>query len=316
MLRFVYLILASLCFVVPASAETLDDIAVRVKPAVLGVAVGDLQGGPITGVNIARPFPLQSVFKAFLAAVVLDRVEAENRSLDEEKFTLSPADIRDGVGTIDHSGGGTFTLRQILRAAVIESDNTAADTLLRLIGGPGEVTSWLKEKGITGISIDRDERTQARDVDGIPVTLSPGTNASKLRGQIDPAAQRAAFAAALKNPLDTATPQAAVNFLVALQTGKLLSPAATKQLLGWMHETATGPGRLKAGLPKGTSLAHKTGTGASRGLVNLATNDIGLATLPDGRVVAIAVFLTGSTADDDARDKIIAECARAAVAKK
>jgi hypothetical protein len=43
-----------------------------------------------------------------------------------------------------------------------------------------------------------------------------------------------------------------------------------------------------------------------------ATNDIGIITLPDGRHLAVAVFLTDSRSDDAARDKTIARVARAA----
>ena len=57
---------------------------------------------------------------------------------------------------------------------------------------------------------------------------------------------------------------------------------------------------------------HKPGTsGMDHGLA-AATNDIGLITLPDGRRLAIAVFVTDSTADDATRDAVIARIARAA----
>ena len=46
--------------------------------------------------------------------------------------------------------------------------------------------------------------------------------------------------------------------------------------------------------------------------VTAATNDIGIMTLPDGRHLAVAVFLTDSRGDDAARDKIIARVGRAA----
>jgi beta-lactamase class A len=43
-----------------------------------------------------------------------------------------------------------------------------------------------------------------------------------------------------------------------------------------------------------------------------ATNDIGLIALPDGRQLAIAVFVTDSTADEATRKKVIARIGRAA----
>ena len=70
--------------------------------------------------------------------------------------------------------------------------------------------------------------------------------------------------------------------------------------------------RQKGNLPVGTIVMHKTGTSGTRGGVTFATNDIGLITLPDGRRLAIAVFVTDSTADDDTRDAVIARIAKAA----
>jgi beta-lactamase class A len=69
--------------------------------------------------------------------------------------------------------------------------------------------------------------------------------------------------------------------------------------------------RILGDLPEGTVVAHKSGTSdVTNGLAH-ATNDIGLVALPDGRRLAIAVFITDSTADDTTRDKVIARIARA-----
>jgi beta-lactamase class A len=293
-----------------AHGETLQEIADRAKPGVLGVAVCDLRTGTIQGVNLKRPFPLRSVFKAFLAAGILSEVDAGQLSLDQ-KVTLAPGDIADGVGPVDHSRGGVFTVRELLRAAVIPSDNSAADALLVLYGGPAKLTAWLQQKGIEGIRIDRDERAIARDEHGIPADLAPGRNASTLVSQISPAEHRKAFAAELADPRDTATPEGAIAFLVKLQQGQLVSADSTKLLLGWMHQVSTGSARLKAGIPPGAVLAHKTGTSGECDGVTLATNDIGLATLADGRTIAIAAFLTGSPASESKREALLAACARA-----
>ena len=107
-------------------------------------------------------------------------------------------------------------------------------------------------------------------------------------------------------------PVAAVDWLTALQKGKGLSPASRGLLLGWMTATRTFPTRLKGRLPAGTEVAHKTGSSGSRDGVSAATNDIGIITLPDGRHLAIAVFLRDSKADEEGRDAAIAKVARAA----
>jgi beta-lactamase class A len=251
------------------------------------------------------------VFKTFLSGMVLAQVDAGELSLDKT-IMLSPEDLRDGLGPIDKSQGGTFSVRDLLRAALIQSDNTAADALLRLVDGPNKVTAWLHGKGIEGIRIDRDLRTMGRDQSGIPANLSPGRNGSSLESQISNTARTAAFKAAFSDPRDTATPEGTIHFLVALKKGELLTAASTDLLLGWMREARTGQGRLSAGFSSKTTLAHKTGTSSMFEGVRLATNDIGLATLPNGRTLAIAVFLANAPGTDQARDAILAACARVA----
>ncbi|MDB6080333.1 MAG: serine hydrolase [Akkermansiaceae bacterium] len=295
----------------PLIADTFQEIADRAKPAILGVAVYDFETGAMQGVNLSRPFSLQSVFKIFLSSALLSQVDAGQLSLDKT-ITLTPEDLRGGGGTIDHSDGGSFTVRDLLRAALIESDNSAADALLRLSGGPEKVTAWLRGKGIEGVRIDRDLRTIARDENGIPADLFPGRNASSIQDRVPKATRQAAFEFALSDPRDTGTPEGAVHFLVALKKGEILSASSTSLLLGWLQEVKTGQGRLRAGFSLQTTLAHKTGTSLSFEGVNLATNDIGLATLPGGRTLAIAVFLSGASGTDQERSRILAACARVA----
>jgi len=294
-----------------ARAETLEQIADRAQPGILGVAVCDLSTGVIEGVNLDHKFPLQSVFKLFLAAALLDKVDAGQLSLDKT-VVIKHSEVRDGSGPVADTGGGTFTVRQLMRAALINSDNTAADALLPLVDGPMGVTIWLRQHQIDGIEVDRDERTLARENNGIPASLSPGENSDALRPKIPADAQKAAFQAALAEERDTATPRGAIDFLVALQKGQLISPQSTHLLLTWMKQAVTGEERLKAGFPRKTSLAHKTGTGPIRYGLALAINDVGIATLPDGRTLAIVTFLTAAPGTDETRDALLAACARAA----
>jgi len=311
-MRYFFSVLGLLVFLPFSShAETFQQIADRAKPGILGVAVCDFSTGTIEGVNLDHRFPLQSVFKLFLAAAILDKVDAGQLSL-EQKVVIKHHDVRDGSGPVADTGGGTFTVRELMRAALINSDNTAADALLPLVGGPIAVTKWLEDHQIEDIEVDRDERTLARENNGIPAGLSPGTNSDALRPKIPADVQRAAFQAALTEERDSATPEGALDFLIALQKGKLLTPQSTHLLLSWMKEAVTGSERLKAGFPKKTVLSHKTGTGPVRHGVALATNDIGIATLPDGRTIAIVTFLTAATGTDESRDALLAACARAA----
>ena len=106
-------------------------------------------------------------------------------------------------------------------------------------------------------------------------------------------------------------PSAAVQLLRLISDRSPLTPEHTKLLLEWMEPAAKST-RLQADLPEGTVFAHKSGTSdVDSGLAH-ATNDIALITLPDGRRLAIAVFVTDATADQATREKVMARIGRAA----
>ena len=109
-----------------------------------------------------------------------------------------------------------------------------------------------------------------------------------------------------------ATPEAAVALLSLLQEGRGLSAASREMLLADLTAVETGPRRLKGRMPEGTPVAHKTGTSGTHGGLTRATNDIGIITLPDGRHLAVAVFVMDSRAAESAREGAIAAIARAA----
>jgi beta-lactamase class A len=78
-----------------------------------------------------------------------------------------------------------------------------------------------------------------------------------------------------------------------------------------MTESTPGARRLKGLLPVGANVAHKTGTSGIENGITAATNDIGIITLPNGRHLAIAVFVADSPADEATREGVIAKIAKA-----
>lgn len=300
-------------------AELLDReigaIAARARPAAFDVGVLNIDGGETWALSATRAFPLQSVFKAPLGAAVLSEVDAGRLSLNEvitlEEKDLSPpySPVADAWPKVK-----SYTVRDLLVRAVGGSDNTAADVLMKRIGGPGMVQAWLNDRQIRDLRIDRYERELQTDVYGMAPFRPEWRDEEAFRAAlaaVPPATRQAAMAAYLSDRRDTATVSAALDFLRKLVTGQLLSPASTRLLLDIMTESTTGANRLKAGLPPGAVLAHKTGTGRTDLGVNPATNDIGVITLKDGRRYAVAVFLAGSSASDAERDAMIADVARA-----
>jgi beta-lactamase class A len=107
-------------------------------------------------------------------------------------------------------------------------------------------------------------------------------------------------------------PAGAVQLLLRLSDNSPLTREHTQLILEWMRDSPRAPNRIKGALPSGTIVMHKAGTSDTGNGVTYATNDIGLITLPNGRRLAIAVFITDSTADEATRDSVIARIAKAA----
>lgn len=306
-------------------AELLDeqgaDLAVRATGgadnARFGAAMINLESGELWAFNGSDRFPMMSVFKAPLGAAVLAEVDAGRLDLDET-ITLTDEDLSPPFSPIAdaYPGRRTYTVGQLLELAVGQSDNTAADVLMRRIGGPGVVTAWLRAHRIDDMRVDRYERQMQPELAGLD-SFRPEWKGESAYGPVHrgvPDDRRfAATLAFMRDPRDTTTPRAALLFLSKLSAGELLSEASTERLLTIMSETTTGADRLKAGLPEGARLAHKTGTARTDFGMNPATNDMGIITLPDGRRYAVAVFLSGSPLDGDSREAVIADFARLAV---
>jgi beta-lactamase class A len=200
----------------------------------------------------------------------------------------------------------TFTVRQLLTAAVSESDNTAADALVRLVGGPKIVTEFLRAHGIDDMRVDLDEAGVASIFEE---TEHGGSIFPRETDQQALARHRRGYSAYLQDPRNRTTPDAAADFLEKLWKGQLLSLDSTRRLLDLMCGQ-TVPARLRSGLPADVRLADKAGTSYSLDGETAAFNDMGIIMRPNGRPIIVAAFLTASHADKKHRDALFAEIAK------
>jgi beta-lactamase class A len=288
-------------------------VAARAAPGVLGFALMNLESGEHFAVHGDRRFPMQSVFKAPLGAAALAELDAGRLRLDEavivEAHDLSPAwsPMADAW-----PARRDYTLGEVLTAAVTHSDNTAADLLMKRIGGPGAVSAWLSGERLNEIRIDRYERELQTDVYGM-ASFRPawkGDGFAQARSTVPEPARRAAMADYMRDPRDTATPRGMLDFLVRLDRYELLSQGSTRRLLELMLATTRGKDRLMAGFPPGSRFAHRPGTSGTHLGVTPAFNDVGLVTLPDRRSYAVAAFLSGSTLSPEGQAGLFAELGR------
>jgi len=292
-------------------------IAARAAPGVLGFGLMNLESGEFWVRAGERPFPMQSVFKLPLGAAVLSEIDAGRLTL-AEVLTIEPEQLSPDWSPIADAwpARAAYSVEELLTAAVGNSDNTAADLLMKRIGGPGAVTAWLQDKKVEEIRVDRYEREIQPTVSGM-ASFRPAWKGeaafSAAKATVAPERRRAAMVAYMADPQDTATPRGMLGFLRKLDEGELISAAATRRLLSIMAASTRANDRLKAGLPKGTLFAHKPGTSSTEQGLSAAYNDVGIFTLPDRRSYAIAAFLSGSTADEKARAALFAELGRLAV---
>jgi beta-lactamase class A len=265
--------------------ETLAKIAGIAEAAAgrVGAAAAVLEGEKIFEFRPAEQFPMQSVYKLPIGMAVLSEVDRGRLKL-ENTIHVDP---REYVSSGQHSPlrdshpkGADVMVAELLRLAVSESDGSASDVLLRVLGGAPVVMKYLQSLGVSEMIVRDTEMSLGHD------------SALQYR--------------------NWATPRSAIELLRAVGKAGTLSAGSQALLIQDMTGTTTFPGRLKGLLPPETLVAHKTGSSGTQSGIAAATNDIGIITLPDQRHLAVAVFVADSKADDAARDKAIASIARVA----
>jgi beta-lactamase class A len=256
-----------------------------------GWAVLNLANGKGDGLHADRRFPMCSTFKWLLAAHVLSRVDAGAEHLDRG-VAFTAADIMDYAPAskiaLAKGGGqrGEMTVDALCEAAVTLSDNTAANVLLGVIGGPAMLTAWLRTHGDPVTRLDHFE---------------PAMNYVERGGMHD-----------------TTTPAAMIGDLHRILFGDVLKPASRQRLMAWLLDCKTGETRLKAGLPAGWRIAQKTGTlnyhPERPAIRSGAYGDVGVLFPPTGEPILIAAYTSGSARPQAEVDAWFASVARAVVA--
>lgn len=225
----------------------------------LGVHVLDSQSGRRFGIDDDSRYAMASTFKVGLAAALLWQVDRKAFTLDH-RLSIAKSDLKPnspGMEVKLMAGAEAMTVRDLIAAAVTQSDNAATNVLLRAIGGPSAVTEFFRTIGDTTTRLDRFE-------------LELNSNVPD-------------------DPRDTTTPRAMVDSMLAIFTREVLTLASRALLIDWMTASRTGLQRVRAGLPKTWNAGDKTGTGD-----NGAINDIVVCYPPERRPIFIAVYMSDS----------------------
>lgn len=246
----------------------------------IGVAAIDLASGKEIAVLGDQRFPMASTSKIAIAATFLEGVDKGKWSLTSEFPLMVPVRSTPFSSAIAPVKAGQYLPAiELIELMITRSSNPATDALLKVVGGPAAVNDWARRAGISEFNITRDIATLVRD-----------------DGEVDPA-QRI-------DVRDSATPRAMVQLLAGLHQGKWLKPASRSVLMGAMERCRTGTRRIPAMMPETVRVAHKTGS------LSNTSSDVGVITLPDGRSIALAIYVTGQGTRAN-REAKIASIARA-----
>ena len=251
----------------------------------LGVAFLNTGNGSIVGHRLHERFGMCSTFKLALAAEVLRKID-QGKLKSDQWVAYGKADIvsHSQVAKQNLAFGGMTVLAM---AEVIQttSDNTAANVLLKLIGGPAAFTQLLREGGDNITRLDRVETQMNRVVPG------------EVR--------------------DTTTPHAAAQTMQRQLIGGWLKPDSNALLISWMEATETGTKRLRAGFPPGWRAGNRTGTAMANGMAD-KYNDLAIV-WPPGKapLIVTAYYETGINRGGEINDTdqaVLAEVGRIAAA--
>jgi beta-lactamase class A len=280
---------------------------------IVGATAIHIETGRRVSLNGTERFPMASTFKVPIAVQLLTRVDKGEVKLDQ-MVELKVSDLHPGSGTLADlfdKPGVALSVRNLLELMLLISDNSATDVTLRVAGGPEAVTARLRSLGIEGINVSGSTaemiaawlgaRLPANEEQWTPDVFDKAFEA------VSPEEQKAAGKRFEQDPRNTATPDSFADLLVKIHRKELHKSDTAELLLDILRRCRTGDARLKGLLPAKTVVAHKTGT------IGGTANDVGIITLPDNAGhIAIAVFVKSSDKELPARERVIAEIARAA----
>lgn len=287
----------------------------KATPGQLGVYIKRLDNGQSLAYQADRPWYLGSSTKLPIAIAVLQEHEAGRLSLDQE-VTLGDADRIDGSGDVVwQENGTTYGIDELLKRTLMESDNTAANMLIRAVGEDAlndRVRLYLGREGFNRITTFTQVRREVygelhpsarqlpnldlvrlaaapigpRRVDALARTLS--VEKSELRAKT----MEEAYTRYYARRLNTAPLSAYGDMLEQLVTGKLVSPQNLQRLFADLKYETYDAYRLEAGLPRTVRFIHKTGTQLGRAC------HMGVINPQDGGRAAIIVAACAEDLDE------------------
>ena len=237
----------------------------------LGVSALDTGSGKRLRHRASERFPMCSTFKLLAVAAILHRVDTDCEDLSRP-VVVNKADVVGWAPVTSKHLAEKLPMQALCEAAIVWSDNGAANLILNALGGPQGVTGYARSLGDKITRLDRRE-----------LALNEGRP-----GDIR----------------DTTAPDATVANLQKLFTGRALTSGSREKLERWLVADEQGKARIRAGTPADWRAGDKTGTG------NNATNDVAVLWPPGRPPILVAAYLHLAKAPIDDQQAALAEIGR------
>ncbi|MGQ3890698.1 class A beta-lactamase [Legionella sp. CNM-4043-24] len=329
-------LLLSLVFSISCSAAGSDaDLAKKLaaiekkSDVVMGVTAIYIEKNKTISHNSNKRFFMASTIKLPIAMAFLNLVDQNKESLSR-MIKLDLKNSVPGSGNLHYAcerkKQTSMSLQQLLNYMLINSDNSASDTILQQARGPENVTKRMQALGINNTVINRSILEMMMDTNHVDPSLinEPRSVYSwkKIFNSVSLKSKMLAWKYFENDKRDTTTSNDMAHLLVKLYNKEALSPSSTSLLLSIMEKCRTGRSRIRGLLPPNVKVAHKTGTWAigeqnylrypgSKSLYRFAS-DVGIITLPHNEGhIAIAVYVKSQAASDYSRNRAIAMTSRA-----
>jgi len=242
----------------------------------LGVTALDTANGMLIRYRADERFPFCSTSKVMVAAAILER-STRQTGLMRKRIHYAKSDLVHYSPISEKHIADGMTVAELCAAAIQYSDNSSANLLMKILGGPPAVTAFARSIGDKEFRLDRWE--------------------TELNSAI-PGDRR-----------DTTTPAAMANSLRSLMLGDILAIPQRKQLQDWLRGNTTGANRIRAGVPADWQVGDKTGTGDYG-----TANDIAVLWPPARKPIVLTIYHTQLQTDAKPRDDVIAAATRIVVA--
>ena len=276
--------------VTPESAQDRIAAIAGATGGIVGVSATLLATGAHIGFHEDELFPTASVMKLPLLVTLYEDARAGRIDLAERIVYHHDTRVA-GSGVLQYLDAGLApTLRDLAILMMTVSDNTATDLLVERVT-KDRVEATMVRYGLDSIRIPFDIREMLMELVDMDHREPGGYDELGRRLRLSTGSGGRSM---IPTEADRASPADLCRLLVLIGTNAILDPADCEAIVALMKRIQSGT-RIPGLLPKGTVVAHKTGS------YRRLRNDVGIVYAPHGpyAVAICARELPRDNLDDD-----------------